>query len=433
MRYPGYFHRNGETGAVMEKIRRLFYGYLTVLVQGKQLERFLNLCRNRGIFPEKISHPEEEKILMQMSAGDFFLLRPIRNKTGVHIQIMKKRGMPFFFFRNKKRKAFFGGVLVGAILLFLLSGRIWNIHIDGNRINSTPEILDFLEEEGIVHGMAKRKVDCAKIASSVRKKFTETTWVSARIEGTRLILEIKEGLARDEMQEDILENSQPCSLVAEQEGVIAEMIVRAGVPLKKPGDTCQKGEVLVSGELHIMNDEQEVARCEYVHADADIWITRTLSYYQEFPLRYQVQEKTGVTKQRFFFRFGSWYAQISEKSDPKWRCLTQEVPLRITENFKIPVSFGRIWLMQYRLVSGVYTETQAKELAAQKLQQYEKELMEKGIDITENKISVKITKTMCVSKGTISIKEKIGKETKIRAEMDADENLYLKSDGEMVQ
>lgn len=413
----------------MKKILRLFYGYLTVMVQGDQLERFLNLCRSRGIFPEKVSHLQEEKILLQMSVKDFFSLRPIRSKTGVHIKIVKKRGMPFFFFRNKKRKAFFGGILAGSILLFWLSGRIWNIHIYGNRMNTTSEILNFLEEEEIVHGMAKRKLDCAQIAAAVRRKFTQITWVSARIEGTRLILEIKEGVSEKETQEKL----QPCSLVADQAGVITQMIVRSGVPVKKTGDTCEKGELLVSGELHIMNDDQEVIRCEYVHADADIWISRSLSYYQEFPLKHQTQETTGEKKKRFFWRVGDWYVEMYGKKEKDWRIFTQEYPLYITENFQTPLAFGKVSLIQYRTVSGKYTQTQAKDLAAAQIWQYEKELMQKGCEILENNVSTDVTDTTCVSKGTLLIAEKIGKEMKIKTEISSDENLYLKSDGEMVQ
>lgn len=413
----------------MEKVLRLFYGTLTVMVQGEQLERFLNLCRSRGIFPERISHPEEEKLLMQMSARDFFVLRSIRNKTGVHIKIMKKRGMPFFFFRNKKRKAFFGGIFLGCVLLLLLSGRIWNIHIYGNCTNTTPEILNFLEEEGIVHGMAKRKLDCAQIAAAVRRMFPQITWVSARIEGTRLILEIKEGVSEKETQEDM----QPCSLVAEQDGVITQMIVRSGVPVKQTGDTCEKGELLVSGELHILNDAQEVIRCEYVHADADIWISRSLSYYREFPLEHQEQEMTGEKKERAFLRIGDWYLELYEKKEKDWRIFTQEYPCYITENFKIPVSFGKVSMIRYRTVKEKYTQTQAKEVASLQLWQYEKKLMENGCEILKNHVSTDLTKTSCISKGMILIEQKIGKETKINIEISGDENLYLKSDGEMVQ
>ena len=75
----------------------------------------------------------------------------------------------------------------------MLSGRIWNIHIEGNRANSTPEILKFLEDQGVSHGMKKKSLNCSAIAASIREEYPQTAWVSARTEGTRLVITVKEG------------------------------------------------------------------------------------------------------------------------------------------------------------------------------------------------------------------------------------------------
>ena len=91
----------------MLKFLKLIYGYVIILVRGENLERFLNLCKSRKVYMEKIRYREDGQLMAQMQAADFFRLRPLRNKTGVHIQIIQKRGMPFFFLRNKKRKAFY--------------------------------------------------------------------------------------------------------------------------------------------------------------------------------------------------------------------------------------------------------------------------------------------------------------------------------------
>lgn len=392
----------------MEKILRLVYGYLTVLISGEQIERFLNLCKSRGISLEKIRYLQERQIMAQMSATDFFQLRTVRNKTGVHIQIKRKRGLPFFFFRNKKRKAFFAGILLGSVLLLGLTGRIWNIHIEGNVRNSTAEILEFLEKQGVTHAMPKRKVNCSEIAAAVRREFPETTWVSARVEGTRLILEIKEGIPESK-EADTQEKT--CSLTAEKEGVITRMIVRSGIPLKKTGDTCKAGEILVSGEIPVRNDSQEVVRYEYVHADADIFISRSVSYYQEIPLEYEIQEVTGKKKQRFFIRAGSWYLGLYEKEDADWRIFSEEIPLCLTENFRLPVSLGKVCLTEYHSVKGKYTEEEARKKAAVLFWQYEKRLLKQGISIAENHVSTVMNGTSCICKGTLKIIEKTGKET----------------------
>ena len=155
---------------MIEKYLRFLRGYVQICVSGGQLERFLILCKSRRISLEKICSREGDRITAFLTLKDFFLLRPVRSKSKVHICVLKKRGLPFFFYRNKKRKAFFLGILAAFLLMLLLSGRIWNIHVEGNKRNSTPEILTFLEKEGITHGMSKQKIDCGEIASLVRRK-----------------------------------------------------------------------------------------------------------------------------------------------------------------------------------------------------------------------------------------------------------------------
>lgn len=389
----------------MGKIFRCLSGSVTILVRGNQLERFLNLCRSRNISMEHIRR-KEGQITARIKIRDFFRLRPVRNKTGVHIQVTEKQGMPFFFLRSKKRKAFFAGFSLGLVLLFFLSGRIWNIHIQGNVQNSKPEILEFLEKQGVSHGMAKASVSCSEIAAAVRKQFPEITWVSARIEGTRLILEIQEGISeKREVQEET-----PCDLIANQDGTIVKMIVRSGVPVKKPGDTCKKGEVLVSGEVHIMNDEQEIQRYEYVHSDADIYISRKISYYKEIPLKNETLKKTGEESSGWYVKVGKWYLEIFGHKGDDWRKYSEEHPLYLTENFRLPLALGKVKQIKYRQTAGVYTEREAEDLAVSQLQDYERELMEKEKQILENHVRISVSKTACTARGTILVVEKTGKE-----------------------
>ena len=396
----------------MNRILDLIYGYVEILVQGENPERFLNLCKNRKIYMEKIRYTDDDRFTAQIRTADFRRLGPIRRKTGVHIRIIQKRGMPFFFFRNRKRKAFFAGLLLAGVLIFVMTGRIWNIHIEGNVRNSTETILDFLKEQGVSHGMSKKKVDCSEIAASVRRKFSQVTWVSARIEGTRLLLEIREGISRKNIKED----TAACDLTADKAGVITEMVVRSGVPVKKSGDICKKGELLVSGELHIMNDNQEIVRKEYVHADADIYISRKISYYQEFPMKYQAEESVGKVKKGVYFRFGCFYLGLYRTAGQNQWCMMEEYPLRITENLVLPVWIGKTKMREYRKTEKLYTEKEAVREAGRIFRLYEKKLLESGTKITENHVRTDITGQSCVTKGTLQIVQKVGKNRVILTE-----------------
>lgn len=394
---------------MIEKLLCILSGYVLILVKGDQTERFLNLCKSRQIAMRQIIRKNDQEITMILSVKDFFQIRPVRSKTKVHICILKKYGLPFFFYRNKKRKAFFLGIFLWFGILILLSVRIWNIHIEGNIRNSTPELLEFLETNGITHGMAKSSINCHDIAVMIRKSYPDVTWVSARIQGTRLIVSLQEGIMQEQEEEDTV----PCNLAAEHAGTIVKMVTRKGVPLKKTGDKCEKGELLVSGELHILNDSQEIVRYEYVHADADIYISRSLSYYLEFPLDYEKKVPTGKIKKGLILKAGDFCLSIHEKAGKGQRSTVEEYPLRLTENFILPFTAGIVTLEEYKTVQSVYTEAQARELALEKLHLYEQKLIEKGIEISENRVSVQVNNTSCISKGTLVIIEKTGKETAV--------------------
>jgi similar to stage IV sporulation protein len=45
----------------MEKILKLIYGYIIILVRGEYPERFLNLCRSRKIYMEKIQYKNNDQ------------------------------------------------------------------------------------------------------------------------------------------------------------------------------------------------------------------------------------------------------------------------------------------------------------------------------------------------------------------------------------
>ena len=138
-----------------------------------------------------------------------------------------------------------------------------------------------LEDQGVSHGMKKKSLNCSAIAASIREEYPQTAWVSARTEGTRLVITVKEGDFQNKKKKEKVE---PCNLTATESGTVVKIITRAGVPRIRPGENCKTGDVLVSGCLELKNDSQEVTRYEYVHADADIYIKRKLSYYAELPL-----------------------------------------------------------------------------------------------------------------------------------------------------
>lgn len=260
-------------------------GNVRIRVTGREPERFFNLCGHHNITLWDVTE-HQGCFEMSLLPEDFFRLLPIRRKSGVRIRIQKKQGLPFFYRRSLKRKAFFIGIFLCLAGLYILSQFIWNIHVEGNYANSTQTILNSLDAAGIHHGIWKKRVDCSQTASYLREQFPNLTWVSAKIEGTQLVLAVKEnvdGYVIEEKADD------PQNLVAKKEGTVVRIITRNGIPQVLPGDTCQAGDILVKGEIPLVNDSGETYDYSYVHADADIDLETTWYYYDTFPLSHTVR------------------------------------------------------------------------------------------------------------------------------------------------
>lgn len=399
-------------------------GYVRIRVCAPSPERFLNLCAHHQIFLWNLVY-RENAYEMSVSISGFYRMQGICRKTHARVKIIGKYGLPFFFYRNRKRKAFFLGIFLGFFILCLLSRHIWNIHVEGNVHNSTQSILNYLEDLEVRHGVLKKNLDCAYIAQQMRGEFPDITWVSARISGSRLILEIKEN-------ETVLpkgkEQAEVSDLVSDKTGTIVSMVTRKGRPLKKAGETCEKGEVLVSGRLELYNDSKEISRYEYTDADADVYVQYDLEYYQEFSMNYKKPVYTGEKKKGYVLQAGNYYFLL--KGKPKWQeydTVTGIRQLRITENFKLPVFFGTSTDYEYKTKTCTYTKEEAKKKAGEKLQTLLKSLEEKGVQISGNRVKIGIHNGVCTAQGTLTVIEKTGIPARVQileqpAERNADVN-----------
>ena len=389
----------------MNNPEKILHGFLELSVSGDQLERFLNLCHARAVSLERIRYLSEKNITTRISINDFRKLLPIHRKTRVRIHILKKIGLPFLLLRIQKRKCFTAGFLLCVVLLLWLSGHIWNIHIDGNVKNSTPQLLEFLDQQGITHGIRKNQVNCTRIADLLRKNYPDITFVSARVQGTRLLLTIQE----ENLTEDIQQTNSPCNLISDLDGKIVNMVIRNGTPLVKTGDICKQGDILVSGEVPILNDSQEVVRVEYVPADADIYVRHQIAYYQEFPLSYEKKIPNGSSRISWYVHVGNWILGADTLEETGYLTSAEELPWKITENFVLPISIGKITRTPYKLQKTVYTKKQAENKAAMQFKRYQKQLLEREIQIVDSDVSTIIDGVSCVTKGTLTVDEVCGK------------------------
>lgn len=389
------------------KMQSFWKGYIKVRLTGPQLERFLNLCAAQGIAIQNLTNPDES-YEMELSVKDYYKLRAPGKKTGTHFKILEKHGMPFFFYRNRKRKAFFIGVLILLFILAFSADFIWDIRFNGNSRYSDGALLELLNSGSVSCGMRKNKIDCLHIAEYLRTQCPDIVWVSAKIDGTCLVVEVKENT---EAETETVEEAQdvPCDLVADADGTVVSIVTREGTALVKAGDTCKKGDVLVSGSVEIPDHDGNVTDIRLVTADADIYIDCEYSYYQELDRTY---EEKVYDQSRKFPYVSIWGMELSYPvpDSGSHEIIKNQIPVYLTNSFCLPLSYGWVELKPYEIKVCQYSEQKIRELSAQKLRDFMKKLVKEGCYIVGKNIKISVNENRCLAKGTVEvIKKSVGK------------------------
>lgn len=262
--------------------------------------------------------------------------------------------------------------------------------------------------------MLKSKVDCDQIVRDIRKEYDNVIWASAYVTGTRLMIRVKENTDRvmEETEDSELDrsNGQPADIIAEKDGIILEIITREGVPMVHEGDSVQKGDILVSGTVEILNDAKEVIGYQYHQADADITAQTVYSYEDSLPITYEIKKWTGNKKyvcwietDQYLFKLGTGKNEFAHKT-----YTTLEKRFCIGEHFWLPVTLGMDVIEEYQPVNKKHQEKEYQEKLSADFQKFCLNLEKKGVQILENNVKIYSDTARASARGTLTLAETIG-------------------------
>ncbi|MCD8231491.1 MAG: sporulation protein YqfD [Clostridiales bacterium] len=396
----------------MIKFIKFFRGYLCVLITGPSTERFLNLCSRMNIVLWNLI-PTSDGYEFYISRRAFGMIGSALEKTGTHIVVLKKIGLPFLAKKYRKHSFFLIGIFLALFLLFYMSLFIWKVEIEGNSYYSTQTILRYLKENGIGYASFKEKINCKELQNMLRKEFEDMTWVSAKIEGTKLYLVVQERIKGSETassgtfaeesdngkeeNNDIGEtgsNELPADdrgtdLLASNTGIVESLIVRSGIPLVKAGDAVEKGDTLVTGAIEITDDYGGTASYHLVESDADAKIRTSLSYQDSFSVLYEEKTLTGEEKWGIAFYFDSrFFCAGRLPAEDNYIEINRIFPVVIGRDFYLPFQVEKTQYLEYITEEKSYTKEEAETLARERLNAYCKNLEENGVQILSNSVII---------------------------------------------
>lgn len=383
-------------------------GYVRIKVWGVSAERFMNLCANKNLLIWDVIK-KEDGYEMYMSLPAFYEIRPLARKTSTRAVVLKRYGLPFMLPGLRKRVAFTVCCISVIVFWFASSLFLWDIEFEGNYKLTDEMLLDFLEEHEVRVGILKNTLDIELLEKEIRREFTDVTWTSMKLEGSRLMVSVKENdapIIESSEQESVAETG--VDIVTPYEGTIREMIVRKGVPQVKIGDGVTVDTILVEGKVPVLNEDSTVREYLYVESDADIMLEHVIDYEESLAVSYTRKIYTGREKEGGFLRWGDHELTLDRKKP----YLLYDVVTRVEqpglfEILKIPFYTGSYQYREYYIREEKYTEEQAEELLSGKLSEFLKALQEKGVQIIEKDVKISGNEDSWICSGNLTIVEKI--------------------------
>ncbi len=398
---------------------KILNGYVNIFVEGVFLERFINICRSKNIILWNIERKKSTIMHANISIADFRKIRRIAYKTKSIVKIREKKGLPFIFYRYKKRKIFLFCLLIMVLALIIFSQFLWNVELvikDSEKLENVDgtEILQNLEDAGLKTGKLKKNINIANVVNSVRLKRNDIAWMGINLEGTNAIVEVVFSTEKP----DIVNNNEYCNIVADREGSIYKISAQNGTPQVKNGDLVRKGDVLIAGWI-----EGKFTGKELVHSRGDIKAKVWYSLKEKQDYTQLVKIETGAIEEKYAIKINNVQINLYknktsfEKSDQT----VESKKLELFSNFYLPLEIIKITNKECYFEEKTYQEEELKENITTKL---EGKLLEKikdnnkeleNIDsiITDKQINVNKTNNSVEVEVVYEVIENIGVEEKL--------------------
>ncbi len=381
-------------------------GYIRINVEGFYIERFINICKQKGIFLWGMKREKASIMHANISIKDFRNIKEISKQTNCRIHIERKKGVPFFLDKYKKRKIFAIGLIVVLIIIIGASKFVWNIEIIGNEKITKQEMQEELKEQGLEVGTLKKDINKNEIINTIRLKRNDISWIGINIRGTNVIVKIVE----TEEKPQVVNNDEYCNIISNKDAIIEKVEATKGTAVVKEGDLVKKGNILIGGWM-----EGKYTGVRYVHGSGKITAKVWYSEREKVFLSEEKKEQTGNEEKRYQIKFNNFqinlYKTLSKFKN--YDTIYTDKKIKIFSDFYLPVSITECNNFETIQKTEKHTEEEAKNIAQKKAEDKLNEQITNSEDIKNKTVNVVTTNEYVEVEVIYEVLENIGTEEKI--------------------
>ena len=311
-------------------------------IEGRMLERLLARAMEQGAAFHRVARDGERALTLDTDARGARVVRALCERHSLPVEEVRVTGLSALKRFCRRRWTLFPGLALCCALLFFYTQRIWRVDVAivGERAAAFDEkqVYALLSELGVRPGMLTRDVDTDRLELALSARSEEFSFVGARVQGVRLLVEVAPSLEAP----DVYEIDAARDLVAACDGVIVSVNAESGVAAVEPGDTVRRGDVLIRGEERVSSEEThgvaargEVVARTWVEAEAAVSTVRMERVY------------TGRVRTGSVLKLLSWQFPLSP-AEPFPVCETTVEHLPVGGVF-LPLMIERTMYTEYEL------------------------------------------------------------------------------------
>lgn len=334
----------------MKQIQGSFLtGYVTILVEGINPELFLQQCVDKGIVIWNINKKSHESCVANIRLQDERKVNDISNDDVYTITVTERSGLPVIAKKLVGRKEILFSIIICLMLVLYLSNIIWDIKINGVPKDIEKKITKQLSTYGVHTGALSFSLDSPSIVQQkLLHDIPELLWVGVEKKGTTYQIEV--------VEKTIVEKKKvkgPSNLVAAKKGVVTYVYVAKGMPKVKVNDYVEPGDLLVSGNISEVKDEdkdneKEKKEPNLVEAVGEVVARTWYEVSVTVPLKAEYQELTGEKDKKLYLGLGGFQV-------PFWGFGSSEFEHIQKEVSRTPLHFFK-WELPINIIESIRHE-----------------------------------------------------------------------------
>ncbi|WP_312812144.1 sporulation protein YqfD [Sedimentibacter sp.] len=324
------------------KLMSLLTGYVTVRLRAANFEKVMNLLRKKGISIWDVER-KEYGIKFKISYEDYRKYADIIKET--KMEPLNKKGLVYNLTKLKVRKGFVLGLFALVVSLYVITSLIWNIQVVGTNNITARNIIKALENNNIKTPISHNSVDPKHLETILYKNFENFKFVEVYIEGSNLIIFVKE----KEIEKADIKKNEPTSIISTKNAIINKVIAKSGQPVVKEGDVVYEGQTLIMGIVKNKNSEEFMM----VPSEGTIYGKTYYNFELKEPKFKDVEVSTNKSK-------SVYYLHLNGKSN---KILSDKSPFEnynyIERTIQIPILSN---LTDISIIKGTYYEQMIKKV-----------------------------------------------------------------------